>query len=55
MLLEEVDYKSELMKKAMNQNIQTVEEFEIWLLGYSCGYKTRQEEIMKIRRENDEL
>ena len=56
MLLNELDYKSELTKLALNDGIRTVEEYNIWLTGYMTGYQNGIEALAKRMHEgfNDE-
>ena len=51
MLLEELLMKTERVHQAMEDGIQTTEEYEVWLIGYLAGYKDRQKEIMESIKE----
>ena len=47
MKLTELEHKSELVDKAMQDGINTVEEFSIWLIGYRTGYADRNREVIE--------
>ena len=48
MLLIDLEVKTELMDKALLDGIETIEEFEIWMIGYTTGFRERQDEIIDI-------
>ena len=47
MLLTELEYQSDMIKKALNDGVETTEQYEFWLSGYTSGYTDRQEEIIE--------
>ena len=55
MKLSEMDYITDLMAKSTEDNIETLEEYSIWIKGYEHGYKDRQIEVIEqIERKNSE-
>ena len=52
MLLIELDHKSELTELALKDGINTLEEFSIWLIGYTSGFRECRE--MAHKHLNDE-
>ncbi len=48
----DLDPKSETVLRAMEDNIQTLDDYMVWIVGYHSGYRDRQNEAMdKIRSE----
>ena len=39
MNLTEIEPPSELIKKALEDGVETTQEYSIWLIGYMSGYK----------------
>lgn len=48
MKLTDVDYRSELMQKAMSEGIDTIDDYEVWLMGYTTGVKDCKEKIANV-------
>ena len=57
MKLTEIESPTELIKKAIEDDIVTVEQYELWLIGYMSGARDTQNDalnsIAEIERDED--
>ena len=59
MLLIDLEPKSETVRRAIEDNIQTLDDYMVWIVGYHSGYRDRQNEAIdlirsELQRRNDD-
>ena len=56
MQLIDLEYKTDLIERAIKDGMETVEEYSVWLTGYTSGYKDGQIDALdSIRGITDEM
>ena len=53
MKLIDIDHKTDLIQKAIKEGITDIEEYSVWLMGYTSGYKDCQKDVRSRLKEGE--